>query len=262
MSSTITETQVDHNGKQLGRVLVELDHVNKWYGDLHVLKDVSLKVRQGEVVVMLGPSGSGKSTTCRTINRLERIDEGTILIDGQPLPQEGRELQKLRQQVGMVFQSYNLFAHLSILDNVTLAPRKVLKMSKADAEKEAFELLDRVGVAAQVHKYPAQLSGGQQQRVAIARALAMHPKVMLFDEPTSALDPEMVGEVLTTMTQLAQEGMTMIVVTHEMGFARHVADRIVFMADGRVLESESPEEFFTHPRTERAREFQSKILGH
>ena len=211
---------------------------------------------------MLGPSGSGKSTTCRTINRLERIDEGTILIDGQPLPQEGRELQKLRQQVGMVFQSYNLFAHLSILDNVTLAPRKVLKMSKADAEKEALELLDRVGVAAQAHKYPAQLSGGQQQRVAIARALAMHPKVMLFDEPTSALDPEMVGEVLTTMTQLAQEGMTMIVVTHEMGFARHVADRIVFMADGRVLESESPEEFFTHPRTERAREFQSKILGH
>lgn len=262
MSSTITETQVDHTGKQLGRVLVELDHVNKWYGDLHVLKDVSLKVRQGEVVVMLGPSGSGKSTTCRTINRLERIDEGTILIDGQPLPQEGRELQKLRQQVGMVFQSYNLFAHLSILDNVTLAPRKVLKMSKADAEKEALELLDRVGVAAQAHKYPAQLSGGQQQRVAIARALAMHPKVMLFDEPTSALDPEMVGEVLTTMTQLAQEGMTMIVVTHEMGFARHVADRIVFMADGRVLESESPEEFFTHPRTERAREFQSKILGH
>ena len=262
MSSTITETQVDHNGKQLGRVLVELDHVNKWYGDLHVLKDVSLKVRQGEVVVMLGPSGSGKSTTCRTINRLERIDEGTILIDGQPLPQEGRELQKLRQQVGMVFQSYNLFAHLNILDNVTLAPRKVLKMSKADAEKEALELLDRVGVAAQAHKYPAQLSGGQQQRVAIARALAMHPKVMLFDEPTSALDPEMVGEVLTTMTQLAQEGMTMIVVTHEMGFARHVADRIVFMADGRVLESESPEEFFTHPRTERAREFQSKILGH
>ena len=262
MSSTITETQVDHNGKQLGRVLVELDHVNKWYGDLHVLKDVSLKVRQGEVVVMLGPSGSGKSTTCRTINRLERIDEGRILIDGQPLPQEGRELQKLRQQVGMVFQSYNLFAHLSILDNVTLAPRKVLKMSKADAEKEALELLDRVGVAAQAHKYPAQLSGGQQQRVAIARALAMHPTVMLFDEPTSALDPEMVGEVLTTMTQLAQEGMTMIVVTHEMGFARHVADRIVFMADGRVLESESPEEFFTHPRTERAREFQSKILGH
>ncbi|NYI26000.1 amino acid ABC transporter ATP-binding protein [Aeriscardovia aeriphila] len=262
MSSTITGTQVDHNGKQLGRVLVELNHVNKWYGDLHVLKDVSLKVRQGEVVVMLGPSGSGKSTTCRTINRLERIDEGTILIDGQPLPQEGRELQKLRQQVGMVFQSYNLFAHLSILDNVTLAPRKVLKMSKADAEKEALELLDRVGVAAQAHKYPAQLSGGQQQRVAIARALAMHPKVMLFDEPTSALDPEMVGEVLTTMTQLAQEGMTMIVVTHEMGFARHVADRIVFMADGRVLESESPEEFFTHPRTERAREFQSKILGH
>ena len=262
MSSTITETQVDQNGKQLGRVLVELDHVNKWYGDLHVLKDVSLKVRQGEVVVMLGPSGSGKSTTCRTINRLERIDEGTILIDGQPLPQEGRELQKLRQQVGMVFQSYNLFAHLSILDNVTLAPRKVLKMSKEDAQKEALELLDRVGVAAQAHKYPAQLSGGQQQRVAIARALAMHPKVMLFDEPTSALDPEMVGEVLTTMTQLAQEGMTMIVVTHEMGFARHVADRIVFMADGRVLESESPEEFFTHPRTERAREFQSKILGH
>lgn len=262
-SSSAAQTEVrGRNGKKLGPVLVQLQHVNKWYGDLHVLKDVNLTVRKGEVVVMLGPSGSGKSTTCRTINRLERIDSGTILIDGKPLPQEGKELQKLRQSVGMVFQSYNLFAHLTILDNVTLAPRHVLHMPKEQAQQEALALLHRVGVDGQAAKYPAQLSGGQQQRVAIARALAMHPKVMLFDEPTSALDPEMVGEVLNVMTDLANQGMTMICVTHEMGFARHVADRIVFMADGRVLESESPDEFFEHPKTERAREFQSKILGH
>lgn len=254
--------ETGRNGKKLGKVLVELDHVNKWFGDLHVLKDINMTVRKGEVVVMLGPSGSGKSTTCRTINRLERIDSGRILIGGHPLPQEGKELQRLRQQVGMVFQSYNLFAHLTILQNVTLAPRHVLRMSRHDAEQEAMELLHRVGVDGQAQKYPAQLSGGQQQRVAIARALAMHPKVMLFDEPTSALDPEMVGEVLKVMTSLAEEGMTMICVTHEMGFARHVADRVVFMADGRILESESPDEFFEHPKTERAREFQSKILGH
>ncbi len=244
------------------RPLVELDHVEKWYGELHVLRDINLKVSKGEVVVVLGPSGSGKSTMCRTINRLERIDSGVILIDGHPLPQEGRELTRLRQKVGMVFQSYNLFAHRTILDNVTLAPRKVLHRPKAEAEKEARELLSRVGVEAQAAKYPAQLSGGQQQRVAIARALAMHPDVLLFDEPTSALDPEMVGEVLNVMTDLAREGMTMICVTHEMGFARQVADRIVFMADGQILETGTPEQFFEHPQTDRAKDFLSKILNH
>ena len=249
-------------GESSSRPLVELDHVEKWYGELHVLRDVNLKVQKGEVVVVLGPSGSGKSTMCRTINRLERIDSGVILIDGKPLPQEGRELTRLRQKVGMVFQSYNLFAHRTILDNVTLAPRKVLRRPKAEAEKEARELLARVGVEAQAGKYPAQLSGGQQQRVAIARALAMHPEVLLFDEPTSALDPEMVGEVLNVMTDLAKEGMTMVCVTHEMGFARQVADRIVFMADGQILETGTPEQFFEHPKTERAKDFLSKILNH
>lgn len=244
------------------RPIVELNHIEKWYGELHVLRDVNLSVNKGEVVVVLGPSGSGKSTMCRTINRLERIDSGVILIDGHPLPQEGRELTRLRQKVGMVFQSYNLFSHRTILDNVTLAPRKVLHRSRADAEKEARQLLARVGVEAQANKYPAQLSGGQQQRVAIARALAMHPEVLLFDEPTSALDPEMVGEVLKVMTDLAHEGMTMICVTHEMGFARQVADRIVFMADGQVLENDTAEEFFEHPKTERAKDFLSKILNH
>lgn len=242
--------------------LVELDHVDKWYGELHVLRDVNLKVYKGQVVVVLGPSGSGKSTMCRTINRLERIDSGVILIDGHPLPQEGRELTRLRQKVGMVFQSYNLFAHRTILDNVMLAPRKVLHRPKDEAEKEAHELLARVGVDAQANKYPAQLSGGQQQRVAIARALAMHPEVLLFDEPTAALDPEMVREVLRVMTDLAKQGMTMVCVTHEMGFARQVADRIVFMADGRVLETGTPEEFFEHPKTDRAKDFLSKILNH
>ena len=242
--------------------LVELDHVDKWYGELHVLRDVNLKVYKGQVVVVLGPSGSGKSTMCRTINRLERIDSGVILIDGHPLPQEGRELTRLRQKVGMVFQSYNLFAHRTILDNVMLAPRKVLHRPKHEAEKEAHELLARVGVDAQANKYPAQLSGGQQQRVAIARALAMHPEVLLFDEPTAALDPEMVREVLKVMTDLAKQGMTMVCVTHEMGFARQVADRIVFMADGRVLETGTPEEFFEHPKTDRAKDFLSKILNH
>ena len=242
--------------------LVELNHVEKYFGKLHVLKDINLKVNKGEVLVIIGPSGSGKSTLCRTINRLESIDSGDIRIDGRPLPQEGKELTKLRAEVGMVFQSFNLFAHKSILDNVTLAPRKVRKIPKAQAEKEAMELLSRVGVDSQAKKLPAQLSGGQQQRVAIARSLAMHPKVMLFDEPTSALDPEMINEVLDVMVDLAKEGMTMIVVTHEMGFARQAANRVVFMADGQILEEGTPDEFFAHPKTERARDFLGKILEH
>lgn len=242
--------------------LLEMSHVEKYFGDLHVLKDINLKVTKGEVLVIIGPSGSGKSTLCRTINRLETIDSGTITIDGVPLPEEGRQLTKLRAEVGMVFQSFNLFSHKTILDNVTLAPRKVRGLSKADAEKEAMELLARVGVDSQARKLPAQLSGGQQQRVAIARSLAMHPKVMLFDEPTSALDPEMINEVLDVMVDLAKQGMTMIVVTHEMGFARQAANRVVFMADGEILEDGTPEEFFTHTKTDRAKDFLSKILDH
>ena len=242
--------------------LVVLQHVEKHFGDLHVLQDITLSVAKGEVVVLLGPSGSGKSTLCRTINRLETIDSGTILIDGRPLPSEGKELARLRAEVGMVFQSFNLFAHKTILDNVTLGPIKVLGLSKADAEKRARELLARVGVEHQAAKYPAQLSGGQQQRVAIARSLAMNPKVMLFDEPTSALDPEMINEVLDVMVELAQSGMTMIVVTHEMGFARKAADRIVFLADGQIVETGTPTEFFAHPTSERAKDFLGKILTH
>ena len=218
------------------RPLVELTHVEKHYGDLHVLKDINLTVRKGEVLVIVGPSGSGKSTMCRTINRLETIDSGDIRIDGKPLPQEGKELASLRAEVGMVFQSFNLFANKTILENVTLAPIKVRHMGKKEAEDLAMDLLGRVGVASQASKMPSQLSGGQQQRVAIARALAMQPKVMLFDEPTSALDPEMVNEVLDVMVELAHEGMTMLCVTHEMGFARKVADKVVFMADGQILE--------------------------
>ena len=244
------------------RPLVELTHVEKHYGDLHVLKDINLTVRKGEVLVIVGPSGSGKSTMCRTINRLEPIDSGDIRIDGKPLPQEGKELAKLRAEVGMVFQSFNLFANKTILENVTLAPIKVRHMGKKEAEDLAMDLLGRVGVASQASKMPSQLSGGQQQRVAIARALAMQPKVMLFDEPTSALDPEMVNEVLDVMVELAHEGMTMLCVTHEMGFARKVADKVVFMADGQILEQSTPDDFFEHPKTDRAKDFLSKILTH
>ncbi len=244
------------------RPLVELTHVEKHYGDLHVLKDINLTVRKGEVLVIVGPSGSGKSTMCRTINRLETIDSGDIRIDGKPLPQEGKELAKLRAEVGMVFQSFNLFANKTILENVTLAPIKVRHMDKKEAEDLAMDLLGRVGVASQASKMPSQLSGGQQQRVAIARALAMQPKVMLFDEPTSALDPEMVNEVLDVMVELAHEGMTMLCVTHEMGFARKVADKVVFMADGQILEQSTPEDFFENPKTDRAKDFLSKILTH
>ena len=244
------------------RPLVELTHVEKHYGDLHVLKDINLTVRKGEVLVIVGPSGSGKSTMCRTINRLETIDSGDIRIDGKPLPQEGKELASLRAEVGMVFQSFNLFANKTILEYVTLAPIKVRHMDKKEAEDLAMDLLGRVGVASQASKMPSQLSGGQQQRVAIARALAMQPKVMLFDEPTSALDPEMVNEVLDVMVELAHEGMTMLCVTHEMGFARKVADKVVFMADGQILEQSTPDDFFEHPKTDRAKDFLSKILTH
>jgi glutamate transport system ATP-binding protein len=239
-----------------------MQNVNKHFGDLHVLRDINLEVGRGEVVILIGPSGSGKSTLCRTINRLETIESGSIVIDGKTLPEEGKALAELRADVGMVFQSFNLFAHKSILENVTLGPTKVRKKNKAEAEQQARELLDRVGVGHQAAKFPAQLSGGQQQRVAIARSLAMDPKVMLFDEPTSALDPEMINEVLDVMVELAQSGMTMIVVTHEMGFARRAANRVVFMADGQIVEQAEPEEFFTNAKSERARDFLSKILTH
>ena len=242
--------------------LVILDHVDKHFGELHVLKDISTTVARGEVVVVIGPSGSGKSTLCRAINRLETIDSGTITIDGEPLPSEGKALARLRADVGMVFQSFNLFSHRTVLENVTLGQRMVRRRSKADADRRALELLDRVGVANQAAKMPAQLSGGQQQRVAIARALAMDPKVMLFDEPTSALDPEMITEVLDVMVGLAEEGMTMIVVTHEMGFARKAAHRVLFMADGEIVEEAAPEAFFSAPQTSRAQDFLSKVLAH
>jgi len=260
--STAASSSASSQGTAPRNGLVVLDHVNKWFGDLHVLQDINLAINRGEVVVVIGPSGSGKSTLCRAINRLETIDEGTITLDGQPLPAEGKSLAKLRAEVGMVFQSFNLFAHKTILENVTLGPIKVRKMPKNEAEAKARQLLERVGVTAQAEKYPAQLSGGQQQRVAIARALAMEPKVMLFDEPTSALDPEMIKEVLDVMVDLARGGMTMVVVTHEMGFARTAANRVVFMADGRIVEENTPDEFFNDPRSERARDFLGKILKH
>ena len=242
--------------------VIELINVDKHFGDLHVLKNINLSVHRGEVVVIIGPSGSGKSTLCRTMNRLETIDSGEIRIEGTPIPQEGRELARLRAQVGMVFQQFNLFAHKTILDNVTLGPMDVLKKSKKEAREEAMRLLTRVGVEAQAAKVPAQLSGGQQQRVAIARALAMHPKAILFDEPTSALDPEMIGEVLDVMTELAKEGMTMVVVTHEMNFARRVADRVIFMDGGSIIEENTPEEFFSNPQTQRAKDFLNSIKDH
>ncbi|MGC5566787.1 amino acid ABC transporter ATP-binding protein [Streptomyces sp. FR-108] len=242
--------------------LIELRHVNKYFGELHVLQDIDLTVGKGEVVVVIGPSGSGKSTLCRAINRLEPIGSGEIRLDGQPLAEEGRELARLRAEVGMVFQSFNLFAHKTVLQNVSLAQMKVRGRKRDQADRRSLELLDRVGLASQAPKYPAQLSGGQQQRAAIARALAMDPKVLLFDEPTSALDPEMINEVLEVMQQLARDGMTMLVVTHEMGFARSAADRVVFMADGRIVEDRTPEEFFTDPRSDRAKDFLSKILTH
>jgi len=247
---------------ETGEPLIVLSGVNKHFGPLHVLQDIDLTVGRGEVVVVVGPSGSGKSTLCRAINRLEPVESGTITIDGEALPDEGKALARLRTEIGMVFQSFNLFAHRTVLENLTLAPVKVRRRSRAAAERRARELLDRVGLAEQADKYPAQISGGQQQRVAIARALAMDPKALLFDEPTSALDPEMINEVLDVMRKLAHEGMTMVVVTHEMGFARASANRVVFMDNGRIVEDRPPEEFFTAPRSERAKDFLSKILHH
>ncbi|WP_063735908.1 amino acid ABC transporter ATP-binding protein [Streptomyces sp. RTd22] len=258
----MSEVSVTKDAAPVANALVALSGVNKHFGALHVLQDIDLTISRGEVVVVIGPSGSGKSTLCRTINRLETIDAGSITIDGKPLPQEGRELARLRADVGMVFQSFNLFAHKTVLENVALGQIKVRKADKKAAEDKARKLLDRVGVGAQADKYPAQLSGGQQQRVAIARALAMDPKVMLFDEPTSALDPEMINEVLEVMQQLARDGMTMVVVTHEMGFARSAANRVVFMADGRIVEEAEPDQFFNNPRSDRAKDFLSKILHH
>jgi glutamate transport system ATP-binding protein len=257
----MTDDEGSRGGRQ-GEPLVVLAGVNKWFGDLHVLKDIDETIHRGEVVVVIGPSGSGKSTLCRAINRLETIQQGTITLDGTALPEEGKELAALRAEVGMVFQSFNLFAHKTILENVTLGPIKVRGDKKDAAEARARELLDRVGVGHQAAKYPAQLSGGQQQRVAIARALAMNPQVMLFDEPTSALDPEMIKEVLDVMVDLARQGMTMVVVTHEMGFARTAADRVLFMDDGRIVERNTPEEFFTNPQSDRAKDFLGKILKH
>ncbi|PYC67612.1 glutamate ABC transporter ATP-binding protein [Micromonospora arborensis] len=242
--------------------MVSVRGLHKWFGPLHVLKDIDLTVAAGEVVVVVGPSGSGKSTLCRCLNRLETAGQGSIEIDGEPLPAEGRALARLRADVGMVFQSFNLFGHKTVLDNITLGPTRVRRVARPEARQQAMALLERVGIADKANHHPAQLSGGQQQRAAIARALAMQPKVLLFDEPTSALDPEMVNEVLDVMVSLAAEGMTMIVVTHEMGFARRAADRVVFMDDGRIVESGAPDDFFAAPRTERARDFLSKILQH
>ncbi|AEN12772.1 MULTISPECIES: amino acid ABC transporter ATP-binding protein [unclassified Streptomyces] len=260
--SGVSVTKAAEDAAPVANDLVVLSNVNKHFGALHVLQDIDLTIARGEVVVVIGPSGSGKSTLCRTINRLETIDSGAITIDGKPLPQEGRELARLRADVGMVFQSFNLFAHKTVLENVMLGQIKVRKADKKAAEEKGRALLDRVGVGVQADKYPAQLSGGQQQRVAIARALAMDPKVMLFDEPTSALDPEMINEVLEVMQQLAREGMTMVVVTHEMGFARSAANRVVFMADGKIVEEATPDQFFSAPRSDRAKDFLSKILHH
>lgn len=251
-----------HVNSGSGVPLVVVDHVDKYFGDLHVLRDINTVVDRGEVVVIIGPSGSGKSTLCRAVNRLETIDSGTISIDGSPLPEEGKDLARLRADVGMVFQSFNLFAHKTVLENVTLGPIRVRGMKKKDADEKAMRLLERVGVADQARKMPNQLSGGQQQRVAIARSLAMDPKLILLDEPTSALDPEMINEVLDVMVGLAREGMTMVVVTHEMGFARKAAGRVLFMADGAIVEEATPEQFFTNPQSERAQDFLSKILQH
>jgi len=256
-------TQVFSDATQIGDdvdVMIDLDGVDKFFGDFQALRDIKMRVGRQEVIVVIGPSGSGKSTLIRCINHLEEHDAGTIVVDGTELSGDIRNIQEIRRETGMVFQSFNLFPHLTVLDNITLAPRQVRNMPKSEAEEQAMELLTRVKIPEQAHKYPGQLSGGQQQRVAIARSLAMKPKVMLFDEPTSALDPEMIKEVLDTMVLLATEGMTMIVVTHEMGFAREVADRVVFMADGEIVEVGTPEHFFETPQEERTKLFLSQIL--
>lgn len=239
--------------------VIELRHVEKYFGNLHVLKDINLKVNKGETVAVIGPSGSGKSTLCRTINRLETISSGEILIEGQKLPEEGKPLAKLRAEVGMVFQQFNLFSHMTIIQNVMIGPVDILKEDKKSAKANALELLKKVGVESQAEKYPAELSGGQQQRAAIARSLAMNPKVMLFDEPTSALDPEMIGEVLSVIRKLAENGMTMLIVTHEMAFAKEVSDRIIFMENGEILCDENSKEFFENQQNPRIKAFLSKI---
>jgi polar amino acid transport system ATP-binding protein len=241
--------------------MIKFKGVDKWFKDLHVLKSINLQVKPGEVVVVCGPSGSGKSTLIRTINKLEPIDKGTLVVDGVDLSDKKADINKLRAEIGMVFQQFNLYPHLSVLRNITLAPIKIRNVSRKDAEDQAFALLERVGLSEKKDAYPTQLSGGQQQRVAIARALAMKPRIMLFDEPTSALDPEMIGEVLQVMKDLAQSGMTMMVVTHEMGFAREVSDRVIFMDYGEILEEAQPEEFFKHPKHERAQQFLKEILS-
>ena len=243
--------------------IISFDKVNKWYGNsFHVLRDIQLHVGKGERIVICGPSGSGKSTLIRCINRLEEHQEGRLVVDGTELTDDVKAIEKVRRQVGMVFQQFNLFPHLTVLENLTLAPMWVNKTARKEAEERAMQQLTRVQIAEQAHKYPLQLSGGQQQRVAIARALCLTPKIMLFDEPTSALDPEMIKEVLDVMGELAQGGMTMICVTHEMGFAKAVADRVIFMDQGQIVEENTPEEFFAHPKSERTKDFLSKILGH
>ncbi|WP_322096231.1 amino acid ABC transporter ATP-binding protein [Pseudanabaena cinerea] len=252
---------VETDETSLSVPMIEAQNIQKWYGSFHVLKGVSLTVQRGEVVVIMGPSGSGKSTLARTFNALEEYQEGKINIDGFELsPDNHRNIDAIRREVGMVFQQFNLFPHLTVMQNITLAPLWVRKWDKTKASEVAMQLLERVGIAQQAHKYPLQLSGGQQQRVAIARALAMQPKIMLFDEPTSSLDPEMVREVLDVMRSLADSGMTMVVVTHEVGFAREVADRIVFMDGGLIVEEAEPETFFQHPQEERTKKFLSQIL--
>jgi ABC-type polar amino acid transport system ATPase subunit len=241
---------------------IQFKQVNKWFGPLHVLKDVTLDVAAAEVVVVCGPSGSGKSTLIRCVNRLEPIQQGEIRVYGEPITGNGVNLSKLRAEVGMVFQSFNLFPHMTAIENIMLAPMKVKGLSRAEAEKIARDLLARVRIPDKADKHPANLSGGQQQRIAIARALAMQPRIMLFDEPTSALDPEMINEVLDVMTDLAKDGMTMMVVTHEMGFARRVAHRVIFMDEGQIVEAATPQDFFSAPKSDRAKDFLSKILSH
>ena len=242
--------------------IIKMENLNKWYGTFHVLKDINLNVTKGERIVVCGPSGSGKSTLIRCINRLEEFQEGSLSVDGVALNEDIKNIELVRREVGMVFQHFNLFPHLSILENLTLAPLWVRKVPKKEAEKTAMEYLERVKIPEQAHKFPGQLSGGQQQRVAIARSLCMNPKIMLFDEPTSALDPEMISEVLDVMVELAEEGMTMLCVTHEMGFAKKVADRVIFMDAGQIVEQNSPHEFFDNPQNERTQEFLSQIIGH
>ncbi|HVZ13038.1 MAG TPA: amino acid ABC transporter ATP-binding protein [Bauldia sp.] len=261
ITDTASAPQAENGKRPAGtEIAVDLAAVNKWYGDFHVLRDINLRVRRGERIVICGPSGSGKSTMIRCINRLEEHQEGRIVVDGIELTNDLKRIEEVRREVGMVFQHFNLFPHLTILENCTLAPIWVRKMPKKQAEDIAMQYLARVKIPEQANKYPGQLSGGQQQRVAIARALCMNPRIMLFDEPTSALDPEMIKEVLDVMVNLAESGMTMLVVTHEMGFARQVADRVIFMDAGQIVEQNTPEEFFTHPQHERTKLFLSQIL--